>query len=157
MLVYMKKRGNSHVSLSFLTSPCMLSWEGQHQSAITSNSCFYSVHFISSTYHTGHSVVVQFQTVVHLFLCILYYLVLQWSGPPQSRYDVGVDYRSHTDKVDMCSSCCAGTCGSDTAVLLELLKTVHSLSTLTHHHHISVTSVLRKIHHPHHTCSVVVL
>ncbi|KAI4871921.1 hypothetical protein NFI96_021140 [Prochilodus magdalenae] len=29
--------------------------------------------------------------------------------------------------------------------------------TLTHHHHVSVTAVLRMIHHPHHTCSVVVL
>ncbi|KAI4880603.1 hypothetical protein NFI96_006943 [Prochilodus magdalenae] len=32
---------------------------------------------ISSTDHTGHSVGVQVQTVVHLFLCILYYPVLQ--------------------------------------------------------------------------------
>ncbi|KAI4902857.1 hypothetical protein NFI96_003572 [Prochilodus magdalenae] len=28
--------------------------------------------------------------------------------------------------------------------------------TLTHHHHVSITAVLRMIHHPHHNCSVVV-
>ncbi|KAI4889521.1 hypothetical protein NFI96_000093 [Prochilodus magdalenae] len=34
----------------------------------------------------GHSVGVQVQTVVHLFLCVLYYPVLQWAGPPQDHH-----------------------------------------------------------------------
>ncbi|KAI4891838.1 hypothetical protein NFI96_008026, partial [Prochilodus magdalenae] len=43
------------------------------------------------TDHIGHSVVPQFQTVVHLFLCILYYPVLQWSGPPQDHHRAGMN------------------------------------------------------------------
>ncbi|KAI4886016.1 hypothetical protein NFI96_013305 [Prochilodus magdalenae] len=43
---------------------------------------------------------------------------------------------------------------SSTAVSDPLTPAPH---TLTHHHHVSVTAVLRMIHHPHHTCSVVVL
>ncbi|KAI4896063.1 hypothetical protein NFI96_034424 [Prochilodus magdalenae] len=41
------------------------------------------------------------------------------------------------------------------AALLCLIHS-HQHHTLTHHHHVSVTAVLRMIHHPHHTCSVVV-
>ncbi|KAI4901394.1 hypothetical protein NFI96_018611 [Prochilodus magdalenae] len=43
-----------------------------------------------STDRTGHSVGVQVQTVVYLFLCVLYYPVLQWAGPPQDHHRAGM-------------------------------------------------------------------
>ncbi|KAI4901255.1 hypothetical protein NFI96_015255 [Prochilodus magdalenae] len=68
------------------------------------------------------------------------------TGPPQSRWTVRDD-----------SSSAAAQCSVGHPLVLQQWAQDPTHRTLPHHHHVIVPAVLRMIHHPHHTCSVVVL
>ncbi|KAI4895525.1 hypothetical protein NFI96_007212 [Prochilodus magdalenae] len=88
-----------------------------------------SVHIISSTDRTGHSVGVQVKTVVHLFLCVLYYPVLQWSGPPQDHHRAGttwvVDHSQHCSDTDVVVVCWYSSVAGHLSVTPGLRTRIH--------------------------------
>ena len=93
-------------------------------------------HVMRNTYHTGTlcGLTVAECSPVNLQFVNLH-LLHSSMGLPQDHNRAGiiymVDHFQHCSDPDICvSGCCVGVSGSDTAVLLKFLHTVHFLSTL---------------------------